>query len=138
MNRIERAKAIHEAVLKVADATGSYDHRKHHKPLMAHGTGWTARIHTQHNPYRGAQWPPLMVVPLPEGHFRGRNWLPNRMGLWLDEGPKVLTVEWLNEQFILVSMRRGDWESKFFGLPPYEGSAGLRSYELKRPRNRRW
>ena len=60
------------------------------------------------------------------------------MGLWLSPGPKVLTVEWLEDEFRLVSMKRGDWEAELFQLEPYEGTGGLKPYELFSRRSKRW
>lgn len=138
MNRVERARRIHRKVMSVSRTDGFDRYVNSGWALCAEGPGWHARIHTTENPPRGSWWPRLTVVrPLGPDEARIES-LPNRMGLWLEQGPKVLTVEWFLEEFVLINIRRGAWESDFFKLPRYKGTAGLKPHQLYRPRSRRW
>lgn len=137
MKRIERARIIHRQVIEIAKSTPTYRHVNSGLAAIAETDLWHARIHTTENPRLG--WQPLLVeVPRIPSQFLGRRSLPNRMGLWLTQGPKILTVEWMNDRFVLVNMRRGSWEFELFGLPVYNGKAALPEYELFRRRSRRW
>lgn len=41
------------------------------------------------------------------------------LDVWTVDAGKVLSLVWNDDETILRSMRRGDWEANLFGLPPY-------------------
>lgn len=136
MTRMERAHRIKDRVLELAAQSPHYEYTNSGRALVVDGDGWEARIHMIFNLPPGRPWSPRPVELLPG--YTLSPCLPNRMSIWLNPGPKVFTVEWLDEKFRLVTFRRGDWEEDCFGLPPYQGSAGFQPYELYTRRSRRW
>ena len=84
---------------------------------------WHARIHSDINPF---------------AHGPSRSGLPFSIGLWLADGPKVLSAEFSRDELCVNNMRHGDWEVDFFGLPEFEGQSYLAPYELRKMCARRW
>ena len=138
MQRILRARIIHREVMLFCNAYPHFQYVNSGLAAIVDREYWHARIHTIDNLAPGQWWPRLVAVPTKPGSCISRCKLPNRMGLWLAQGPKVLTVEWMNDRFDLIHMRRGSWEHELFGLPAYCGQAALEEYELFRRRSRRW
>lgn len=132
MTRLDRARLIRDAVLGAANEHGRYVDRGCYRVLEVYGSGWFARYHSPFNPAPGYRHGLYSAPPTSTRAFA------YGVSVWLQPGPKVLKLVWQQDVERIVSMRRGEWEEELFGLPPYRGTAGLKSWELRRRRARRW
>jgi hypothetical protein len=135
VKRLERGIHIRGVIKSRDEEFGYFQYTPSRLARIIWGEGWTARMHTPFFPTSGSQiFKPAFLI----GESASTVELPNRIGLWLDNGPKVMTIEWYKDLVRLRSFKRGVWESELFGLPPYEGRALELAEHSRRGRARRW
>lgn len=116
MTRAECALRIRDIVLGLSASRGYW--KKHGNCYVRHidGDGWEARLCTPFNP--DSAWRRYAVYAETSGDIEI---YPYRLCVWLRGSGKILTLEWSATRLQIGTFRRGEWESRLFGLEPYSG-----------------
>lgn len=117
MRRVDRAKAVRDHILKLPAERWVWKQWGSARSREIDGGEWKASYWTP--------FAPLETGPRPAStHLQAlilqnlKPAMPYQMDLWLVGSGKVLSVEWDGDDIHLISMKRGDWETDLFGLPP--------------------
>ena len=124
--RVERAKALRDFVLPLIREEGTLERVGPAAVVLWRTHSWSFLYRTPFSRLPSSEAPALSYLhALLLQHVRPL--LPYGLDVW--HGPKVMSVEWNDIEFHLISFRSGPWEAELMNLntaPPSSTPVGQR------------